>query len=99
MFEEPLQTGMPALRHARRQVHALSLARVVVDVEVFGFEDLEIQIFVLDLVPTEVLRRCGCAPQTEEQHGANRTERSSSGHRALLARATMSAGESRILAA
>ena len=58
MLEDLLEPGVPALGHARRDLDALALAGIEVDVEVIRFQDLKIEILVLDLVSTEVLGRC-----------------------------------------
>jgi hypothetical protein len=49
--------------------------RVVVDVEVFGLEDLEIKRAVLDFVLPEVLRGYGGGPTAEEHPGHHRRDR------------------------
>jgi hypothetical protein len=59
VIEQLGQARVPALGHARRQRHAGFFLRVVVDVEVLGLQDLEVEGLVLHLVLAEVLRRCG----------------------------------------
>jgi hypothetical protein len=63
------QPCVPALRHERGLVDGLALLRVVVDVEVFGLQHLEIELPVLDLVLSEVLRLDG-GGRGEERGGA-----------------------------
>lgn len=48
---------MPAFGHACADIHAGLLFRVEVDIEVIGLEYLKSEVFVLDLVAAEVLRR------------------------------------------
>ena len=57
MLEDPLEAGEPPFGKPGRNVDALTLARIEVDVEMLGLEDLEIQVLVLDLVLSEVLGR------------------------------------------
>ena len=53
------QPRVPPLRHAADVVHDVGFFVVVVDVEVLGLEDLEVELLPLHFVPPEVLRlRC-----------------------------------------
>ena len=58
VLEQPLEPDAPSLGHSCRDVDAGPLARVEVDVEVFGAKDLEIEGTIVDFVLTEVLCRC-----------------------------------------
>ena len=75
--EDARQPRVPALGHAAGHRGGLGLFRVVVDVEVLRFQDLEVEAIVLDLVSAEVLRfslrwKCG---QSEDRRQEARTER------------------------
>ena len=58
MIEQLGQARVPALGHARRHPGRVFLFRVVVDVEVVGLQDLEVEVLVLNLVPAEVAALC-----------------------------------------
>ena len=55
VLEDRGEPRVPALRQAGRQLRRRLLLGVVVDVEVLGLEDLEVEVPVLDLVLAEVL--------------------------------------------
>jgi hypothetical protein len=57
MAKQALETGQPSLGHTRSDVDPFTLVWVEVNVEMFGLEDLKIQLLVLNLVAAEVL--CG----------------------------------------
>ena len=63
MVEDARQAGVGTFRHASGIEGARPLVRIVVDVEVFGLNGLEVEAPVLHLVLTEILRpaahRCG----------------------------------------
>ena len=56
VVERPREARVPALRLPSDVVHDVRFTVVVVDVEVLGLEDLEIEVLPLDLVAPEVLR-------------------------------------------
>ena len=64
-LEQPLETRVPSLGHARGDLHARLLARIEVDVEVLGLQDLEVEGSILNLVVPEVLRGGGRASPAE----------------------------------
>src|SRR6266487_2544908 len=72
MVQDARQAGVGALGHARRIERAGPLVRIVIDVEVFGLNGLEVEAAVLHLVLTEILRpaarRCGAKRDREEHH-------------------------------
>ena len=55
--EHAAEPRVPAFGHPRGDVDPFARARVEVDVEVLGLQDLKIELLVLDLVASEVLRR------------------------------------------
>src|SRR3989442_6896782 len=59
--EEPGETGIPPFGQAGCLRRSLPLDRIEVDVEVFGLEDFEVEIFETDLVAAEVLRVAAAA--------------------------------------
>ena len=63
------QAGVPPLGHARGVQGRRPLGRIVVDLEVLGLDDLEIEGLVLDLVLSEVLR---CQRRRAEQRERRR---------------------------
>jgi serine/threonine-protein kinase RIO1 len=71
VIEHPFEPRVPALGHPRGNFDSLLLLRVVVDVEVIGLQDLEIEVLVLDLVAAEVLSRRVARDDADEQNGEN----------------------------
>ena len=65
---------MPPLGHSCRDVHARPLARVEVDVEVIGAEDLEIEGTIVDFVLTEGPCRCRSAEAARRDQRQKITE-------------------------
>ena len=57
MVQHARQAGVRALRHARRVARRVPFLRVVVDQEMFGLENLPLEVVVLDLVLAEVVLR------------------------------------------
>ena len=55
VIEDAGQPGIPPLRHASGVCRCLFLGGIEMDVEVLGLEHPEIEAFVLDFVPAEVL--------------------------------------------
>jgi hypothetical protein len=61
-----LEACVPPLSQPGRNRDPILLGRVVIDVEVFGFQNLKIELLVLDFVLPEVLCRGGrCAERGE----------------------------------
>ena len=61
-----LEAGVPPLSQPGRNGDPILLGRVVINVEVFGFQNLKIELLVLNFVLPEVLRRGGrCAERGE----------------------------------
>ena len=58
VVEHSRVAGVPALRHPADVIHYVGLAVVVVDVEVLRLQDLEVEVFPLHFVASEVLRLC-----------------------------------------
>src|SRR5882672_4368227 len=58
MVEQPGEARIPALSQARRHAGRVFLLGVVVDVEVIRFQDLEVELLVLNLVAAEVAALC-----------------------------------------
>ena len=56
VLEESLEARMPPLGQACRDVDAFLLVRVVVNVEVLGFQNLKVEFLVLNFVLSEILR-------------------------------------------
>ena len=56
VIEQRRQPRVPALGEPGRHARGARFLRVVIDVEVFGGQNLEIEVLVLDLVAAEVLR-------------------------------------------
>ena len=69
LAEEGREPRAPALGEARHLADLRLFLRVVVDVEVLGLQDLEIEVAVLDLVLSEVL---GLGGRAEENRQAGR---------------------------
>ena len=70
VIEQSRISGVPTLRHAADIVDHVRFEVVVIDVEVLGFDDLEIEMLPLDFVASEVLSiRSGC--QEEEGQDDN----------------------------
>ena len=61
VIEQGRETRVPALGELRRNARRALFTRVVIDVEVFGRQDAEIEVDVLDLVAAKVL---ACAEPT-----------------------------------
>ena len=55
VIKNPAQAGIPAFGHPGSLLGCLTHFGVKIDIEVFGLYDLEIKIFVLDLVASEIL--------------------------------------------
>ena len=87
MVEDAREPGVGAFRHARRIERAGTLIRIVVDVEVFGLNGLEVETPVLHLVLTEILRvptrRCG------DEHQCHCRQPTTATHPALSFRACL----------
>ena len=70
VIEQRREARVPALGELRRDARRALFARVVIDVEVFGGENAEIEVDVLDLVAAEILRaerrRARAAPSTAD---------------------------------
>ncbi len=66
MIEHALEPRQPPFRHPRGNIDALSLLRVVVDIEVFSLQDLEREIPLLDVVASEILLR---RARNQHRHG------------------------------
>ena len=65
VVEQRREARVPTLGQLRRDARRALFARVVIDVEMFGGENAEVEVDVLDLVAAEILcagRRCA------EQH-------------------------------
>jgi hypothetical protein len=65
VHEHGRQPRVPALGELRRHARGALLARVVIDIEVLGRENAEIEVGVLDLVTAEILR---ARLERDEQH-------------------------------
>ena len=66
----PKETGearIPAFRHSRGVPRGRFFLRVVINVEVFGLEQPEVETVVMNLVATEVLR-LRAARRTKQRH-------------------------------
>ncbi len=74
VMQDARQTAIRAFRHACRVERAAPLIRVVVDVEVFGLNRLEVEVLVLHLVLAEVLR----SQRLGRKHEERRTHRHTS---------------------
>src|SRR5690242_12818439 len=73
MAEHRGETRVPAFSEAAHLAGGLGLARVVIHVEMFGRENREIELLVLDLVATEVLGVCGGDElESEDERGEDR---------------------------
>ncbi len=57
MVQHTREAGVRALRHAGRVPGRLTFFRVVVDLEMFGIQNLPLEVVVLDLILTEVVLR------------------------------------------
>ena len=55
VVQKARQPGVPPLRHAACEKRRFPFRRIVEKVEVLGLEHLEVELLVLDFVPTEVL--------------------------------------------
>src|SRR5690606_11224182 len=66
VLERPREALVPALRHARDVRDRLLLRRIEIEVPVRELEDAEVEVLVLDLVATEVLRGRGGGEQNEQ---------------------------------
>jgi hypothetical protein len=69
MVQQRRDARVPALRHARRELRRLLFLRIEVDVEVVRFQDLEIEVVVLDLVLSEVVPLCEQGRRREHRQG------------------------------
>ena len=56
VVEDARETGVPAFCQARRMACRGLFLSVVIDVEMLGLENAEIEAVVADLVPAEILR-------------------------------------------
>jgi hypothetical protein len=56
MRKKVRQTGVPALGHAGDVLNNILLFVVIVDIEMLGLEDLEVERVVSDLILSEILR-------------------------------------------
>ena len=56
VLKQALEPHSPPLWQASRDVHAALFAWVEVDVEVLGLQDLKLEVPIVDLVTSEVLR-------------------------------------------
>jgi hypothetical protein len=66
--EDPREARVPALRHPCRVARGGFLFSVVVNVEMVGLEEAELEAVVMHLVPPEVLRvRAACRRKEREQ--------------------------------
>ena len=69
VMQHPRQPGVPALGDARPVECRCPLGRIVVDFEVFGLDDVEVEVLVLHFVLPEVLRyQRRRAEQRERRH-------------------------------
>jgi hypothetical protein len=68
VVQQARQTGIPPLRHEYQVLDGDILFRVVVDVEVLGLQDLEVEALILDLVLPEVLRMSRVADAAKQHH-------------------------------
>ena len=59
VLEDARQARIPALSHPADARGAFALVFVEINIEVVGLQHFELEIFVLDLVPSEVLRLSG----------------------------------------
>src|SRR4029453_19153033 len=66
MIEQPGEARVPALSEARRHPRRVLFFRVVIDVEVIGLQDLEVELLVLNLVATEVGTLCRCPKRNRQ---------------------------------
>src|SRR5207249_1876376 len=64
------QPRVPSLRHPRRLLRRRALLGIVVDVEVSGLEDLEVEGSIQNLVAPEILGVGGGSARQAEQHGS-----------------------------
>ena len=69
VIQSTLETGVPSLGHSRGDLDPFTLARIKIDVEMLGLQNLKIEFLVLDLVATEVLRRGGRGRPGEHEDG------------------------------
>src|SRR5688500_8560677 len=77
VLEDARQSCVPPLGHAADAGGSLALFLVEIDVEVVGLEHLEFEIFVLHLVPTEVLRLRRRGGREEQENDRQTGERDS----------------------
>ena len=56
VLEDARQARIPALGHSADACGAFALVFIEINIEVIGLQHFELEIFVLDLVPSEVLR-------------------------------------------
>jgi hypothetical protein len=55
VIQEARHAGVPAFGHARRVLHGLLFFGIIVNVEMRGFENFEIEAFVLHFVAAKIL--------------------------------------------
>src|SRR5262249_15837676 len=78
MGEELLETSMPALGQPRCDINAVLFGRIVIDVEMFGFQNTKIEFLVLDFVLSKVLGGGGNSGQRRESRDQQNRSRARS---------------------
>ena len=78
VLEYALETREPPFREPRGDVDPFALARIEIDVEMLGLEDLEVELFVLDFVLSKVLGR-NRRVDADDEHKGRGSDRGSAG--------------------